>query len=359
MSARGLVHSGGATGAALLAAANIFLSSQTIEMATGTGPDWQVQLTGDTNARVAIGLDINDNPRLSFGPGNAVRDTFIGRRAAASFRLGAADAAAPVAQTLGVQSVVAGTSNTAGAALTIAGSQSTGTGAAGLIAIKTASAATGSASTQNALATVLTIGPSTLTGSQAISLIDLAQTLNTSGTPSLIKLNATDTASNASTLFLEFQLSTVTKTKIFKSGVIAATTLVTNAPVFGVNGVTTGIGSTSTSGDRLAIFVNNVIRDYCDGTARRISADVSWGFAASSDASATGADTGLKRTAAGILGITNGSTGGGTIEFQEQTAPAAGAADTVRLYAVDNGAGKTQLMAIFASGAAQQVAIQP
>jgi hypothetical protein len=47
------------------------------------------------------------------------------------------------------------------------------------------------------------------------------------------------------------------------------------------------------------------------------------------------------------------------IEQTEMTAPAAPAANGVRIYAVDNGAGKTQLMAIFSSGAAQQLAIQP
>lgn len=46
-------------------------------------------------------------------------------------------------------------------------------------------------------------------------------------------------------------------------------------------------------------------------------------------------------------------------QLTEMTAPAAGASDTVRIYAVDNGAGKTQLMALFATGAAQQIAIQP
>ena len=61
-----------------------------------------------------------------------------------------------------------------------------------------------------------------------------------------------------------------------------------------------------------------------------------------------------------------GLVAGGTItsganfhEHTEMTAPAAGAADTVRIFAQDNGAGKTQLMAIFSSGAAQQLAIQP
>jgi hypothetical protein len=43
----------------------------------------------------------------------------------------------------------------------------------------------------------------------------------------------------------------------------------------------------------------------------------------------------------------------------EQTAPGAPAANQVTIYAVDNGSGKTQLMALFATGAAQQLAIQP
>jgi hypothetical protein len=47
------------------------------------------------------------------------------------------------------------------------------------------------------------------------------------------------------------------------------------------------------------------------------------------------------------------------IETKEMTAPAAPAANSVRIYAVDNGSGKTQLMALFATGAAQQIAIEP
>lgn len=43
----------------------------------------------------------------------------------------------------------------------------------------------------------------------------------------------------------------------------------------------------------------------------------------------------------------------------EITAPAAPAANGYRLFAQDNGAGKTQLMVLFATGAAQQLAIQP
>jgi hypothetical protein len=47
------------------------------------------------------------------------------------------------------------------------------------------------------------------------------------------------------------------------------------------------------------------------------------------------------------------------ITFTEMTAPSAPAANKVHLYAEDNGAGKTRLMALFPTGAAQQVAIEP
>lgn len=46
-------------------------------------------------------------------------------------------------------------------------------------------------------------------------------------------------------------------------------------------------------------------------------------------------------------------------EGSEQTAPAAPGADKGRVFFQDNGAGKTQMMVIFSSGAAQQLAIQP
>lgn len=61
------------------------------------------------------------------------------------------------------------------------------------------------------------------------------------------------------------------------------------------------------------------------------------------------------------LGISLGFGGGGGryIEMFEETAPAAGAADTGRLFLVDSGAGKTILKIIFATGAAQTIATQP
>jgi len=81
---------------------------------------------------------------------------FLERVAATTLRHGAPDAASPVAQTVGVQNVVAGTSNTAGAAWTFAGSQGSGTGAGGSILFKTAPAGS-TGSTQNSLVTALSI----------------------------------------------------------------------------------------------------------------------------------------------------------------------------------------------------------
>ncbi len=86
----------------------------------------------------------------------AALDTQLTRAAAANIRQGAADAAAPVAQTFSVQSVLAGNTNTAGANRTFSGSRGTGTGVGGDIIFTVASPGS-SGSTQNALATSFTL----------------------------------------------------------------------------------------------------------------------------------------------------------------------------------------------------------
>jgi hypothetical protein len=57
-----------------------------------------------------------------------------------------------------------------------------------------------------------------LTGSNAQSVIDLAGTWNTTGTPSAIKLNVTDTASNASSLLMQLQTGGTNRLTVNKSG---------------------------------------------------------------------------------------------------------------------------------------------
>lgn len=83
------------------------------------------------------------------------------------------------------------------------------------------------------------------------------------------------------------------------------------------------------------------------------------GFYSTDNALGGTRDAGLKRTANSVIKPTDGSTGGGGLQFQEMTAPDTPAANNVILYAEDNGSGKTRLMALFPTGAAQQVAIEP
>ncbi len=65
----------------------------------------------------------------------------------------------------------------------------------------------------------------------------------------------------------------------------------------------------------------------------------------------------------GFLGVnvapaTRFDIGAGAMTFAEMTAPGAGAANTARIYAKDNGSGKTQLMVQFATGSEIQIAIE-
>lgn len=73
-----------------------------------------------------------------------------------------------------------------------------------------------------------------------------------------------------------------------------------------------------------------------------------------------GVNGSLRFAAANVFRLNNyNATAGAAFEVREMTAPSAPATDSVRLYAEDNGSGKTRLMALFATGAAQQVAIEP
>lgn len=60
-----------------------------------------------------------------------------------------------------------------------------------------------------------------LTGSDATSMIDLTGTWNTSGTPTAIRVNLTDTASNAAALLFDYRVGGVSKIKGDKGGNIA------------------------------------------------------------------------------------------------------------------------------------------
>ena len=81
--------------------------------------------------------------------------------------------------------------------------------------------------------TTLTLAPSanttpftssgySLTGTNAQSLLDLSGTWNTTGTPTALKLNLTDTASNASSLLIDLQVGGSSKFSVDKSGSIVS-----------------------------------------------------------------------------------------------------------------------------------------
>jgi len=81
-------------------------------------------------------------------------------------------------------------------------------------------------------------------------------------------------------------------------------------------------------------------------------------------------DTALFRDSAGVVKVTDGGANYRDLKLRnllnveyhqmtEMTAPSAPATNSVRIYAEDNGSGKTRLMALFATGAAQQLAIEP
>ena len=73
----------------------------------------------------------------------------------------------------------------------------------------------------------------------------------------------------------------------------------------------------------------------------------------------------MRVTASGDVGVGTTSPASrldidaGALTMKEMTAPSAPAANSCVIYAEDNGSGKTRLMVRFASGAAQQIAIEP
>ena len=134
-------------------------SGQMLEIQAPAGFGGYV-LTSGVNGTPSVSLDGVGNiygrfsdSKLMFGTAS---DTILSRKAAANWQLGGADAAAPVAQAISVQSVAAGTTDTAGANWTFNGSRGTGTGAGGTIDIFTAPAGS-TGSSQNALVRTLRI----------------------------------------------------------------------------------------------------------------------------------------------------------------------------------------------------------
>jgi hypothetical protein len=325
-------------------------------------------------------------------------DVRLTRRGAANLRLGAADAAAPVAQTLSVQSVVAGTTNTAGTNLTITGSQGTGASAGGSLIFQVAPAGS-SGTAQNALVAALTIA-STRTITHSLNTTDytshvpagqISGYLNALGRGTAIIFDDGSGNGTGAAFWLGangvVKWQSVNRTDSGSTDLIlardAANTLAlrngTAAQEFRVYGTTDGTNSEflavrATTGGAFEIgprrtgtgAAQNGVLNATAGSGSSTIACLSWGSFGNGFLQTS---VGFSSAAADTydLGSTSGGIGGAFrrlflaqfIETKEMTAPAAPAANGVRIYAEDNGSGKTRLMAIFATGAAQQIAIEP
>ena len=133
----------------------------------------------------------------------------------------------------------------------------------------------------------------------------------------------------------------------------AGTGVLTTGAYFRALGIVAG-GSTS-------------LNEYAFGLRVRSAGEIAW----CSSSLGTSVDLALFRGAAGQVDVTNGTVATYrdlklrnllNVEYHEMTemtAPSAPATNSVRIYAEDNGSGKTRLMALFATGAAQQIAIEP
>lgn len=127
----------------------------------------------------------------------------------------------------------------------------------------------------------------------------------------------------------------------------------------------TDFGKTATTLDRWtstdrSVYISGVLEQYAAANRFSLPSGGVAGFSSTSSANGT-VDTGLSRISAGVLGVGTGAAGNGqgALFFSERTAPSAPAANGVYIYAEDNGSGKTRLMALFNTGAAQQIAIEP
>ena len=163
---------------------------------------------------------------------------------------------------------------------------------------------------------IITASNYSLTGTNAQSLVDLSGTWNTSGTPTAIKLNMTDTASNAASALMDLQVGGVSQFSVTKAGRVTALGRAT------IDTMTVGRGGQTA-----------------------VAGNVAVGASALNSASMTGADN----TAVGAAALRDNTTGavntavGNSALIQSTTANNNTAVGGYAMFACTTGAGNTAL----------------
>ncbi len=279
-------------------------------------------------------------------------------------------------QTLSVQSVVAGTTNFPGADFVISGSQGTGTGAGGSIVFQVAPAGS-SGTAQNALATALTIASDRRLYGDANTSIGMSGGFTTIYTYGVTSLTCGSQVQVAQSLTISataapcILIGDAANTLALRNGTAAQefrvynTTDGTNSEYLAIKSTTGGAFEIGPRRTGTGAAQNGVL-NATNATGTGVVTCLSWGSFGSGFLQTS---VGFSSAAADTydLGATSGNIGGAFrrlflaqfIETKEMTAPAAPSTNGVRIYAEDNGSGKTRLMALFATGVAQQIAIEP
>lgn len=191
---------------------------------------------------------------------------------------------------------------------------------------------------------------------------------NASDTWTAFKVNVTDSASATASKLADFAVAGVSKCAVLKSGVLrlgsdaSGPSLIPSAGLMGFNRRDT---SETNAGIAIGYYAKWAVTIVSGGL---------FGFSSSATNTLGGnhtPDTAIGRSSSGVVEVNSGTLGTLAdfkcrrvaltqyLDVVEMTAPAAPAANTCRIYVEDTGTGKTRLMALFPTGAAQQIAIEP
>lgn len=145
-----------------------------------------------------------------------------------------------------------------------------------------------------------------LSGSNAQSILDMAATWNTSGTPTALKVNVTDTASNAASLFLDFQVGGSSKFAVAKTGRLTLPAIASASPALVFSGALTS-GLSGFVAGRIDTVISSVPKFSVASTQARLGSDVLLGWTSTADVGGAIPDTILLRDAANTLAQRNGT----------------------------------------------------